>query len=177
MTVTKNAMNFGALLEVAMCVVNAIVMLLGFDDTKGIDQYIGYALVVVVTYWGTKSFRDKHNDGFISYGSAFSSCLQIAFFSSIILAFFMFMYLKFVDDSLIQKILEKSEEQMLNQNMPDDQIEMAMEMTRKFTTPIFIAFTVIVAQVIMGLIFGLITAIFLKRDNPDFNNFIKQQSQ
>jgi hypothetical protein len=54
---------------------------------------------------------------------------------------------------------------------------MAMEMTRKFTTPIFIAFTVIVAQVIMGLIFGLITAIFLKRDNPDFNNFIKQQSQ
>jgi hypothetical protein len=84
------------------------------------------------------------------------------------------MYLKFVDDSLIQKILEKSEQQMLDQNTPDDQIEIAMEMTRKFTTPIFIAFTVIIAQVIMGLIFGLITAIFLKRENPNFNNFIKE---
>jgi hypothetical protein len=42
-----------------------------------------------------------------------------------------------------------------------------------FTTPIVMAFFTIIINTFMGAIFGLITAAFLKRDNPNFNNFIK----
>lgn len=169
-------MNFGAILGIALCLIGALGLMLGFDGNNSVDQWIGYVAMIIVTFWGTKIFRDRYNDGFISYGRAFVSCLQIVFFSSIILAFFMYVYLTFVDDSLIQKILEKAEEQMLNDKVPDEQIEQAMSITRKMTTPITIAFITILTQTFMGTLFGLITAIFLKRDNPDFNNFIKQQS-
>ena len=57
--------------------------------------------------------------------------------------------------------------------MPDDQIEEAIKYTRMFTTPIVMAFFTIIINTFMGAIFGLITAAFLKRDNPNFNNFIK----
>lgn len=173
MTNTKNAMNFGAILGLSLCVVSAVFMSLGYQ-TSNVQQWIGYGLTIGIISWGTISFRDKHNDGFISYGKAFSSCLQIAFFSSIILAFFIYLYLSFIDQSLIDQILEKAEEDMMNKKLPDDQIEEAMKMTRMFTTPIMMAFFTIIINTFMGAIFGLITASFLKRDNPNFNNFIKE---
>jgi NADH:ubiquinone oxidoreductase subunit 6 (subunit J) len=173
MTNTKNAMNFGAILGLSLCVVSAIFMSLG-AETSNVQQWIGYILTIGVISWGTISFRDKYNDGFISYSKAFTSCLLITFFSSIILAFFMYLYLSFIDQSLIDQVLEKAEEDMLNRKMPDDQIEEAMKMTRMLTTPILMGFFTIIVNSFMGAIFGLITAAFLKRDNPNFNNFIKE---
>ena len=173
MTNTKNAMNFGAILGLSLCVVSAIFMSLG-TESSNIQQWIGYILTIGIISWGTISFRDKHNDGFISYSKAFTSCLLITFFSSIILAFFMYLYLTFIDQSLIDQILQKAEEEMMNKKLPDDQIEEAMKMTRMFTTPILMAFFTILINSFMGAIFGLITAAFLKRDNPNFNNFIKE---
>jgi len=166
-------MNFGAILGLSLCVTSAVFMSLGLDASS-VQQWIGYLLTIGIISWGTISYRDKHNDGFINYGKAFMSCLLITFFSSIILAFFMYLYLSFIDQSLIDKILEKAEEEMMNKKMLDDQIEDAMKMTRMFTTPIVMAFFTIIINTFMGAIFGLITAAFLKRDNPNFNNFIKE---
>lgn len=173
MTNTKNAMNFGAILGLSLCVVSAIFMSMG-AQASNVQQWIGYVLTIGIISWGTISFRDKHNDGFISYSKAFTSCLLITFFSSIILAFFMYLYLTFIDQTLIDQILEKAEEEMMKKKMPDDQVEEAMKMTRMFTTPILMAFFTIIINSFMGAIFGLITAAFLKRDNPNFNNFIKE---
>lgn len=173
MTNTKNAMNFGAILGLSLCVVSAVFMGLGIE-AENAQQWIGYVLTIGIISWGTISYRDKHLDGFISYGQAFSSCLLITFFSSIIFAFFLYLYLTFIDQTLIDKILEKAEEQMMAKKMPDDQIEEAMKYTRMFTTPILMGFMTILVNCFMGAIFGLITAAFLKRDNPNFNNFIKE---
>jgi hypothetical protein len=173
MTNTKNAMNFGAILGISLCIVSAVFMSLS-SESSSINQWIGYLLTIGIMSWGTLSFRDKYNEGFISYGKAFSSCFQIAFFSSVILAFFMYIYLTFVDQTFIDKIIEKAEEEMMNKKMPDDQIEEAIKYTRMFTTPIVMAFFTIIVNSFMGAIFGLITAFFLKRDNPNFNNFIKE---
>lgn len=173
MTNTKNAMNFGAILGIALCLVSAVFMSLDMNSSN-IQQWIGYLLTIGIISWGTISFRDKYNEGFMSYGQAFTSCLLITFFSSIILAFFMYIYLSFIDQTFIDKILEKAEEEMMNKKLPDDQIEEAMKMTRMFTTPIMMAFFTIIINTFMGAIFGLITAAFLKRNNPNFNNFIKE---
>jgi NADH:ubiquinone oxidoreductase subunit 6 (subunit J) len=173
MTNTKNAMNFGAILGLSLCVVSAIFMSLGAEQTT-VQQWIGYVLTIGIISWGTISFRNKYNDGFISYSKAFTSCLLITFFSSIILAFFMYLYLSFIDQTLIDQIIEKAEEEMLNKKLPDDQIDEAMKMTKMFATPTVMAFFTILINSFMGAIFGLITAAFLKRDNQNFNNFIKE---
>ncbi len=171
MTISKNAMNFGAILGLSLCAVSAVFMGLGYESSN-IQQWIGYILTIAITTWGTISFRDKHNDGFMSYGKAFTSCFLIAFFSSIILAFFLYIYLTFIDQSMIDKIIEKSEESMMNQNLPDDQIEDGLKYVKMFTTPIVMAFFSILVNSFMGAIFALITAAFLKKDNPNFNSFI-----
>jgi hypothetical protein len=49
-----------------------------------------------------------------------------------------------------------------------------MKMTKMFATPTVMAFFTILINSFMGAIFGLITAAFLKRDNQNFNNFIKE---
>lgn len=165
-------MNFGAILGLSLCFSNALFMIAGMQQSSA-NQWLGYIITIAVISWGTITFRDKYCDGFISYGKAFTSCLQIAFFSGMILSFFLYIYLEFFDQSIIEQILLKAEEEMVNNKVPDEQAEQAMNITRKITTPAFISVMTLLAHTVMGAIFGLITAAFLKRDNPTFNGFIQ----
>ena len=65
---------------------------------------------------------------------------------------------------------------MLNKKMPDDQIERGMEIARTFASPIMMAIMTIVfnLNLLLMLFFGLIVSLIIKRENPNFNNFIKE---
>ncbi len=166
-------MNFGAILGLSLCAVSVIFLSMGYENNN-YQQWISYFLTIATISWGTLFYRNKFNDGYMSYIQALKSCFLITFFSSLILAFFMYIYLNFIDQSMIVKVLEKAEEELMNKNMTDDQIEEAMKITRMMTTPIMMAFFTILVNTFMGGIFALITAAFLKKDNPNnFNQFIQ----
>ena len=175
MTITKNAMNFGAILGLSLCALSGVFLALGMSQS-GVQQWIMYALIICFIYIGTKSFRDKQSDGFISFGNALSSGVLISFFSAVILAFFLFLYLTLVDASMIEKSMEIAEQKMITDGMPDDQIEMGMKYARMFTTPLMISIITVMWNTFMGLIFALLTSAFLKKENTDFNQFIENNN-
>lgn len=168
-------MNFGAILGLGLCALSGVFMALGMTQS-GVQQWIMYAGIISFIYFGTKSFRDKHNDGFISFGSALSSGVLISFFSSVILAFFLYLYLTLIDGSMIEKSLEMAEQKMITDGMPDEQIEMGLKYARMFTTPLMMAIITIMWNTFMGLIFALLTSAFLKKENTDFNQFIEKNN-
>jgi hypothetical protein len=175
MTNTKNAMNFGAILGLALCLLRAISMNKGLE-TNFLYSIFSFIAALAIAIWGTIWYRDKQNEGFISFSQSYLSCLLITIFSSIILAFFIYIYLSFFDQSFIDEVLKKTEEEMLNKKMPDDQVEKGMEIARTFASPIMMAIMTIIfnLNLLLMLFFGLFVSLILKRDNPNFNNFIKE---
>jgi hypothetical protein len=90
------------------------------------------------------------------------------FISSIISSVFTYVYVKFVDTSFAQTILDKSRENMEEAGtMSDAQIDQAMEMTSKFTTPEMMVVFGLVGGLIGGCIIVLLVTIFTKKSNPD----------
>jgi hypothetical protein len=175
MTNTKNAMNFGAILGLALCVLHAVYMNKGLE-TNFLHSIFSFVTALAFAIWGSIWYRDKQNGGFLSFGQSYLSCLLITIFSSIIVAFFIYIYLSFFDQSFIDEVLQKTEEEMLNKKMPDDQIERGMEIARTFASPIMMAIMTIVfnLNLLLMLFFGLIVSLIIKRENPNFNNFIKE---
>ncbi len=67
-------------------------------------------------------------------------------------------------------MLEQAEAEMLEANpeLTDQQLEQAMMITSKMFSPGMMAVMTILGQAVLGAIMSLITAAFLKKDNPSF---------
>jgi hypothetical protein len=170
---TKNAMNFGAICGLTLIVVFFVLQTLGMARSA-IEQLLSYLITILFIFLGTKKFRDEFSGGIISYGKAVWSGVLISFFSAFLLGFFMYIFLQYIDPSTIDKILEQSEQQMLESGNSDEQIEVAMEYVRKFSTPSVISIMSVLLNTFLGLVFSLVIGAFVKKEPGGFDQFIEQ---
>lgn len=164
----KNCMNFGAIAGFAIIIVTVILYFLNIQENNFVAILI-YIVLITVIIIGTKHFKNNVQNGNITYGRALGSGTLISLFASIIVAFYMFIFLKFVDTDAMEKIYSVIEEKMYTQGLPDDQIEMALEMTKKFTTPFTIALGTVFSYTFWGFLFSLITSAFLKKKTNSYD--------
>jgi vacuolar-type H+-ATPase subunit I/STV1 len=166
---TTNRLSINAAIPIGIAIILLSILYYVFDiDGRGIWGYLMYALLLAGIIWGTIQLRDKHRGGILSYGQSFSSGALISLYTGIISAIYTFVFYKFFAPEQIQVLLERVEEEMLVKapEMTDQQLDMALSMTEKFMTPIWMSITSLFAILIVGIIFSLIVSIFLKRDEP-----------
>ena len=172
-SIWKHSMNYGLIVGFAFIIIAVILYL--FDLTNPtISQFVNFLIILVGIVIGTKSYRDNTLGGVISYSKALGAGTLIIFFSSIILAFYTYLFFTVIDPDAVEKIFELSEEKMIEKGMPDEQIEIAIEMTRKFTTPLLISVMIIFSITFWGFVFSLITSIFLKKAGDPFESDMKE---
>lgn len=169
----KNSMTFGAITGMAFIIVSLVFYVLDVQS-QNIAQFINYAVIIGGIYIGTKNFRDKFNNGGLTYGRALGSGVLISVFSSVILAFYTFLFFKVIDPGALDKIYEVMEQEMMKQNLPDSQMEMSLDIAKKFTTPVTIAVGVVLSFTFWGFVFSLITSIFLKKKTNPFDEAMRE---
>jgi hypothetical protein len=84
------------------------------------------------------------------------------------------LFFKFIATDELEKIFAQTEERLYNQGMSEDQIEMAMQMTRKMTTPLTMAIGTIFSYTFMGFIFSLITSSFIKKNGESYQQIMNE---
>lgn len=166
----KSALNFGTILGLVLMLISLLIFVFELYDQSKWLNWVGTAILVAGIVIGTKKFRDNECGGFISYGSALGYGTMVALFAGIITSFFTYIYLGFIDDGFVQHSLMVAEDDMYNQGMPEEQIQMAMEYTKKFMSPGVLATFGVLANVFLGFIVSLIAAAFLKNEAENFED-------
>ena len=169
-------MNYGGMTGLVLFLVFILSGILG-TRVSGIMQVTGYAALGLGIFIGTKNYRDEELNGSITYTTALYSGFLISFFSSILIAFAVFLYVKFVDSSIIEKIMEQTEQNMLDSGRSDEEIEKAMEAAKLFMNPPSMGIFSVLGYTFFGTLLSLVTSAFVKRDlggGDSFNNFIQQ---
>lgn len=164
----KNNMNFGAIAGLAIIIVSVLLYFLNIQENTFVAIFI-YIVLISVIVIGTKHFKNAVLNGNITYGRALGSGTAISFFASVIVAFYMFLFLKFVDTDAMSKMYSMMEDKLYEQGLPDDQIEMSLEMAKKFTTPFTIAIGTVFSYTFWGFLFSLITSAFLKKKTNSYD--------
>ena len=168
----QNAMYYGLITGAAMIVFGLILYISG----QHMNQYLGYfnyLLLIGGMAWGTLEYRKTYTNGFMSFGMAFTSCFMIGLFASILSALYTFVFAQFIYPGFGEEILEKARENMMNssQQMSDEQLETALEWTRKFTSPVMMAVWGFFISIFFSAILALVTAIFLKKEDKTITTF------
>ena len=169
-SLSQNALYFGLITGAALVVYSLILYLSGQYMNKTLG-YFSFILLVGGMVYGTLDYRKKNMNGFLTYGKAFSSCFLIGLFAGIIAAVYSFVFAQFIYPGYVNEILDKTRESMLSSGggMTEEQIDTALEYTRKFTSPVMMAVMTLVIYPVFSAILSLIIAIFLKKEDPTLN--------
>lgn len=168
-TILKSSMNYGLITGLVVIVYSLILYFTGLH----LNQTMGYftiAIIAICIFVFSKQYRDTVNNGAISFSQAFSLGLLTGVFAAILLGFFTFLELTFIDPTIIDKQLEIAQEKLLAQGLSEDQIEQAITVSKKMMTPGIMFIMSILSFAFYSAIISLITSALLKKNKNPFDN-------
>lgn len=164
-TVFQTGLRYGLILGLALIVLTLIFNIAGVAlDSK--LRWLGILAPIILIYLGHEYFKGG-NDGYMSYGQGLGIGTVLGGASYFLSGVFGWIYNKFVDDSLLNGLMENQRLALEEQGLGDAQIDQAMDITEMFASgPLSILMAVIVG-LIVGLIISLIVSAITKNSNPD----------
>ncbi|MDT0557847.1 DUF4199 domain-containing protein [Ichthyenterobacterium sp. W332] len=141
---------------------------MGVDYDYG--ELIGYTSMVLsllFIFFGVKYFRDKENNGSVSFGKALAIGMLIALFSAVGVAVMDYIYTTqinpdFVADYLDYSINKMQESGMTAQELETKSAELKQQM-EDYGSPGFMAGLMFATVLILGFIISLISGLILQR--------------
>lgn len=163
----RNAFTHGMITAALLILFSLLTYALDMMQNRALG-FVTFILLVGGMYYGTKTYRDRYLNGFISYGKAFTSTFTIALIASVVLAVYIFLFYKFFDPDMVQVIREEAEQEMLRRDpeISDQELEMALSWTQRFTTPGWMAVFGFITNAVVSIILALIISVFLKKEDP-----------
>ncbi|AEI50207.1 DUF4199 domain-containing protein [Runella slithyformis] len=163
-TTARTALKFGIISGVAGIIFMTVLYVSGQAANTGL-AWLGTVITIIVMVLAMKEFRTL-NGGFMSYGQGLGIGTLMAGISGFLSAVYSYIYQEFIDTTLRQQILDKVREDLENRGMDDAQIEQAVEMTQKFSSP-GITFAIgVIGSIFIGFIIALIISAIMKKDKP-----------
>lgn len=170
MDTRKFAMNYGTVLGLFLVLIALIFWVLGVDEQESvIPSILNNMVIIAFLVYAIIQYRDNVNDGFISYGSSLKLGTTVAFFSSVIMALYTFIYISYLNPEFLANVLNITEQAMLEANpeISDKELDLALSMTTKFMQPHWMMIMGVLGGTFMGFLFSLIISIFVKNDSPN----------
>lgn len=159
-------LKWGLIGGVATIIVSLLSYLLDLSDSKMI-QYASVILMLAIIVLGLFEYRDKLGGGFASFGSLFKVGLMIGLIIAVISVVWSYVYMNFIDTELLGRILLKTEIDMESRGMSDGDVRIAMEYTKKFMQPGYMAVVSLASSLFMSALISVISALVIKNNKPE----------
>jgi hypothetical protein len=165
-SVWKSSLMPGIYLAIVSILVSVIFYVTGNPFSK-IAQWVGYAVLIAGVVYAQVNYK-KALGGTMTYGQALGVGLLTVVFASVLSSIYTYLLYAVIDPSLQDQLRLFTEEQIVKQGrVPEEQMDMALEMATKFQTPGMMMVMGIFGGAFAGLIISLITAIFTQKKPQD----------
>jgi hypothetical protein len=134
-------------------------------DPNSPVKYLNFLPFIAFLFLTQKEYKDQL-DGYMTFGEGFLSGFLYAVFIGVLSAIFTYVYYAILSPEMVDKILVASQTKMTEQGLSQEQIDKAMEISRKYFA-VFGAVGALFGSAILGAIVALIgAAIFKKERSP-----------
>lgn len=165
-TVSQIGLKNGIIIGLIFIVYSMILQFLNLDmELMNYLSYLNWVILIVFVVLAHKAFKEG-GDGFMTIGQGLGIGMLITLVGGVISSIFTYIYLKFIDDSMIQKSLDYQIEEMEKKGLDDATIEQGMAMTSKLMTPEVMPIMALLFTLFLGFIISLIVSLFTKKANP-----------
>lgn len=162
--ILKSTMFVGLILGILFSL-NFLISLIG-SGFAGFLSFIITILIVYYTYHSVIKYRDMECEGAITYGKSLTYIILSFFFAALIGAAVKFFYVTFINKEYLDTLLQETYKIMDMMKFPVT--EEAYDQIEKMMSPVGFAFQSIWANVLLGLLLGLIMSIFTRKEKSIF---------
>ena len=168
----KSAVQYGVFFGVIMVLEFVILYIIGIDTITSpaigivINLLNFFALPILFITLACINFKKKNN-GVISFSQCLKAGVTTAFIAALIYALFTVVF-NLIFPEFTQEMLEKTRTMMTerNPNMSQEQMDMALSWTEKFSSPFIVVPFTLAFYSFVGFIYSLIIGAILKNDRP-----------
>ena len=169
----KSGLVYGVLFGVIMVLEFVIMYIIGMRSlvgtSAGLVVNIGNYLIlpILFIYLGCTNYKKNLNNGFVSFGECLKTGVSITFIAALVYGVFNIVF-NFIFPEFINEMISISKDDMLKQNpnITSKDMEMGIEMMKKFMNPLIALPATIAMYSFMGLIYSLIVGAIVKNENP-----------
>jgi len=158
--------RYGLILGLISVAYFMVLVLTGVNATDGWARWSGLIFSAALIVLAQIYFK-QNGDGYMSYGQGMGISFWISVISAAISSIFFVAYLTVIDPDYAQLMKDLQMQAMEEQGLSDDQIEDAMKIASKFTTPPFLLVFGIIGGVITSMLVALPVTFFTKNENPN----------
>lgn len=165
----KTIQRFGLYGAVSICILFLLSWLVGKNLSYSAQEIMGYASMFIslsFVFFGIRHFRDKINDGTVSFRKALLLGLGISFITALAFGILDVIYIKYINPDFTEEYYARNLEQ-LQESLPAAEFEVkraAMESEKKlFMNPIMSFIIMSMTVFIIGFIISLLSAMALQR--------------
>jgi ABC-type multidrug transport system fused ATPase/permease subunit len=134
------------------------------------NKFLGwgvYLVILLMLYYTIKSFRDIEGNGYITYGKCVALGSLTLAVSALISTITSYIYIKFIDPGITEKLIEISIVEMENSGASEMQIEQTIGILETMLSPEMMTIMGFFSYMFMGGLILLIIAAFMKKENPN----------
>lgn len=166
---TPYMLKYGGLLG-GVSVIFAL-MLFSLDLHYGQEpaaNYVNYLITIAVLAFGIYTYR-KDNEGFLSLGEALKIGLGISLISAVIAILYTGLLMHVLEPTFMEKASEIAKNKMIDENpeMTQEQLNMALDMMKKFQGFGVVSAFILIFSLFFGLLISLVSGLILKKARPE----------
>jgi hypothetical protein len=165
-SVFYNALIWGIIIGLVSVIYSVVLYILG-QATNNQLGYLGFIILLGGLIVATLNYRNSVRGGYIHFGTAMGFGILVIVFAGIISSVYGYIQMTVIDPGIHEQILEKSMEKAMEKGLPEDQIDAAMDITKKFLSPVVLAITSLIMSAFIGTVLSVITAVIFKKDDPE----------
>ncbi|MCB0806386.1 MAG: DUF4199 domain-containing protein [Bacteroidales bacterium] len=166
--VWKHSLIFGLYLGIALIIFSLLIYLLDMMTVSWVG-YISYLLILAGVIFSSINYRDRHLNGFISYGQSLSAGFLTGLFAGILSAIFTYIFVTIMGEQYMQELLVAAEENIINSrpDITDEELDLAMGFTKNMMRPGWMSLMGFLGTAFFSLVFALIASIFIKKEDQN----------
>ncbi len=159
-TVRSVGVKYGLISTLISVIFFIILVIAGQNAFDNTWNWIGLIFSIIILVLAHKNFKDSNS--YMSYGQGVGISVWIALVSVLLGGIFAYIYSTIIDPTVMDLFYEKQVEKFDEQNMPQEQIDVAIEWTKKLFWPIYAFF-----GIFFGVLTGVIVSIFTQKKVPE----------
>lgn len=165
---SKHAINFGILLGVVSVAFSVILYVLNKQFEGGwFVGLISFAITTVIIGLAFSQFK-KENHGWLSLSEALKLGLGAALIAGLISAIYQLVLTQVIDPEYMNKLADFQYQKMIetNPDMTQEQLDMSVNMMKKFSSPYIVFPVTIIMSLFFGFIISMILGLIMKKQPP-----------
>ncbi len=161
--------RYGVYSAITICALALTGWFLGKNLDYSIQEVIGYTGMVVsllFVFFGIKHFRDKENNGIVSFGKAVLIGILITLIAALAFGVLDIIYIKYINPDFMAEYYTHAVEEMRS-SLPPAEFEIKfkeLEAQKEMFSNVFLNFLLMfITVLIIGFIISLISSLILQR--------------